>query len=47
MTSQKIRQYLTFSMQNSYAAVNIAHKIVKKKSEKYGSHTAPSYSYSL
>ena len=35
-----------FNMQNSYTAVNIAHKIVKK-SKKYGSHTAPSYSYSL
>ena len=33
-------------MLNSYTAVNIAHKIVKK-SKKYGSHTAPSYSYSL
>ena len=30
MTSQKIRQYLTFNMENSYTAVNIAHKIVKK-----------------
>ena len=30
MTSQNIRQYLTFNMTNSYTAVNIAHKIVKK-----------------
>ena len=30
MTSQKIRQYLTFNMKNSYTAVNIAHKIVQK-----------------
>ena len=39
---------------HSYTAVNIAHNVVKKsvvnvvkKSKKYGSHTAPSYSYSL
>ena len=30
MSSQKIRQYLTFNMSNSYTAVNIAHKIVNK-----------------
>ena len=29
MTSQKIRQYLTLNMYNSYTAVNIAHKIKK------------------
>ena len=28
MTSQKIRQYLTFNMYNSYSAVNMALKIV-------------------
>ena len=29
MASQKIRQYLTFNMYNSYTTVNIAHKIIK------------------
>ena len=30
MTSQKIRQYLTFNIPNSYAKVTISHKIVNK-----------------
>ena len=45
MTSKIIRQYLTFNMQNSYTAEN--RKKSQTKFKKYGSHTDPSYSYSL
>ena len=36
MTSQKIRQYLTFNMQNSYAEVYISHKIFNKNLQRGG-----------
>ena len=35
MTSRKIRQYLTFNMQNSYTKVTISHKIIKQIWQSY------------
>ena len=44
MTSQQICQYLTFNMKNSYTAVNIAYKIVKKKRKHMAViHTRPTH----
>ena len=46
MTSQKIRQYLTLTCKTPIPKLLILLKL-SIKSKKYGSHTAPSYSYSL